>query len=424
MSERIAVLGHGVSGRAAAQLAAAQGHEVEVFDERGGGTSRVFDRADLARFDAFVVSPGFAETHPWRRLAAASGKPCYGEFGFAARHWKGSLYGVTGTNGKSTLTGLVAAALDRAGTAAIAAGNIGEPLSDFIVDERNREATVAVCEISSFQAELPRGIRLDGLLWTNFAEDHLDRYASMADYFAAKARLFDCLKKDAPCVLGPQVTEWMEAAQKFPATYTLAYEDEPLLAHLSERSPFRRLPHSRNISLAAAFFRLLALPMQPLIESADHYTLAPHRLDVIDEWGGVRFWNDAKATNFQAALAAVAAVAAVEGPTVWVGGGRSKGGDAAAFARLLAPQVEAAFVFGEVGRRLADDLSGHLAEVAFFPQCPDAIRAAVKAAQRTAPSNVLFSPGFTSFDQFGSYAERGKCFADTVLSLKQASLTQ
>jgi len=421
MSERLAVFGKGVSGRAVARLAEAQGHSVEIFHDGEGNGSAWFERGDLDRFDAFVFSPGFAERHPWRRLAAASGKPAYGELGFAARHWKGKLYGVTGTNGKSTLTGLLASAFRRAGIPSIAAGNIGEPLSDFIPSDRNTAEAVAVCEISSFQAELPPGIRLDGLLWTNFAEDHLDRYATMAEYFTAKARLFGCLKDNAICVVGRQVTEWMNLYHKTFDACTVACENPLLIDRLSKRSPFRRFPHSENFSMAAEFWWLLGLPTEALVETADDYALAAHRLDVADEWGGVRYWNDSKATNFQAVLAALDAV---DGPIFWLGGGRAKGGDTEAFARRLSKRIEAAFVFGEAGRSLAGHLAAHMESVFFFPKCTDAIHASVQAARAKAPSNVLFSPGFSSFDQFSSYAERGKCFIDTVLSLKQVALSQ
>ncbi len=143
--------------------------------------------------------------HPWRVLAEGSGRPCYSELGFAALHWRGKLLGVTGTNGKTTITSLLCNALEAAGQSAVEAGNIGTALSDCVLGDANHEEATAVCEISSFQAELPLGLQLDGLIWSNFAEDHLDRYGSMAEYFAAKAQLLTCLRADAPSVLGTDV---------------------------------------------------------------------------------------------------------------------------------------------------------------------------------------------------------------------------
>jgi len=415
---RVAVFGAGISGRAAAELARSGGDEVVVFDERGGVGRDRFEEADLASFDRFVFSPGFAARHPWRALVEQSGRPCFGELGYAASQWRGRLYGITGTNGKTTLTGLLAKALGRLGVDAVAAGNIGEPFSAFVRHPANHEGGVAVCEISSFQAELPEGIALDGLVWTNFAEDHLDRYASMAEYFRAKARLFPCLKPDAVCVVGPQVTDWLNLFEPDSNACSVAYADPALIEGLAPDSPFRRFPQSENFSLAAEFWWLLGYASAPLIESANEYRLAPHRLDVAAEWGGVRYWNDSKATNFHAVRAALDAV---ERPIYWIGGGQSKGGDLEAFAAEVAGSIDAAFVYGEVGERLGECLRRHMDRVAFHPRCEDAIEAASEAARRSGGGNVLFSPGFSSFDQFSSYSERGKCFIHKVLCLKDSA---
>ena len=175
----IAVFGLGVSGRAALKLVEALGAQGLCFDAQGAD----FSTADCERCDAFIFSPGFAARHPWRLLCEQSGKPCFSELGFAAQFWPGKLLAVTGTNGKTTVTKLLCEALNQVGHPAVTAGNIGTPLSTRVLDA---DAGWAVCEISSFQAELPEGLALDGLLWTNFAEDHLDRYADMEEYLRQK----------------------------------------------------------------------------------------------------------------------------------------------------------------------------------------------------------------------------------------------
>jgi UDP-N-acetylmuramoylalanine--D-glutamate ligase len=172
--KRVAIFGAGVSGLAARRLALSLGLEVCLFDEGGKGDRTQFSLDSVRDFCAFIFSPGFANAHPWRVLAAGSGCPCYSELGFAARHWRGKLIGITGTNGKTTITSLLCDGLHAAGRVAVAAGNIGTPLSDFVLRNVNGTQTYAVCEISSFQAELPRGLHLDGLIWSNFAEDHLE----------------------------------------------------------------------------------------------------------------------------------------------------------------------------------------------------------------------------------------------------------
>lgn len=145
--------------------------------------------------------------------------------------------------------------------------------------------------------------------------------------------------------------------------------------------------------------------------------LAAHRLSLVDRWAGVSYWEDSKATNFHAAWAAINAM---EGTVFWIGGGRYKGGDLDAFARLIAPKVKAAFLYGEVARQLAVSLDSIHPRVEIQLDFVDAVQVAVHAALADVPSIVLLSPGFASFDQFSDYAARGKSFISTVLSLKHA----
>ncbi|MDP4643894.1 MAG: UDP-N-acetylmuramoyl-L-alanine--D-glutamate ligase [Opitutales bacterium] len=420
MSKKIAILGAGISGQAARRLAASLGHEVSLFDQDGRGDSDVFTASQLETFDTVVVSPGFGLEHPWRQIAVKSDKACFGELGFAARHWKGKIIAVTGTNGKSTLTKFLTQSLQAAGHQAVATGNIGYPLSDAVLSDENTPKSYAVCEISSFQAEMPFGLELDALLWTNFAEDHLDRYESMSDYFYAKARLFDCLAPDAVCVLSPQVSYWMNLMNTDFNACSVAYEDPSLIQQLKPSSPFKGFPQTENICLAAELWWLLDLPIEALIETANNFELSAHRLKREATWNGVNFWNDSKATNFHATLAAINAVPA---PIHWIGGGRVKGGDVELFAKEMSSHITAAYVYGEVGRRLAAELEKWLKKVVVCDRFEDAVLAASKGAVDDISANVLLSPGFSSFDQFSSYEERGKCFIDTVLSLNGAQAT-
>lgn len=415
MSTSYAIFGAGLSAQGARRLARAKGFEVVLIDEAGQGDQTTFEADDVSRFECFVFSPGFAAEHPWRVLAEASSMPCLSELAFAARYWEGRIIGVTGTNGKSTLTALLEKALQLSGSTSVAAGNIGYPFSDAVLSDSNRAEAYAVLEISSFQAELVDGMELDALLWTNFAEDHLDRYASMAHYFDAKARLFQCLKKDGTCVLGPQVALWMSQMRKEFDACTVAYEDPALVFQLSPDSVFHRFPYSENFSLAAELWWLLDQQPTPLIEAANTFTLAPHRLTAVAEVGGVRFWNDSKATNFHATLAALQSV---NGPIVWIGGGRAKGGNIEAFAHEVGGQVDAAILYGEVADRMARALDHSAGSVHVHSCFEDAVCAAAEVGASIPEANVLLSPGFSSFDQFKSYEERGKSFTRMVLGLK------
>ncbi|MEN8734209.1 MAG: UDP-N-acetylmuramoyl-L-alanine--D-glutamate ligase [Lentimonas sp.] len=417
MPQKIAILGAGISGQSARQLAEAQGHEVCVFDQKSQGDRDVFTEPIVNEFDAVVVSPGFAVAHPWRQIAEQSPIPCFGELGYAARFWKGRIIAITGTNGKSTITEFLAQALLAAGRQAVATGNIGYPLSAAVLSEVNNPDAFAILEVSSFQAEIPLGLELDGLIWTNFAEDHLDRYESMADYFAAKAKLLDCIKPSGLCVLSPQVRDWMNVMEVSFHPDSLADEEPLLVDVLASNSPFRQYPQSENFALIAELWQLLQLPEQALLEAASTFELAAHRLKCEATREGVAFWNDSKATNFHAVLAALSAL---ESPIYWIGGGQMKGGDVEAFAREVATRVEAAFVYGEAGRRLANVLEKYLKIVVINDKLVDAILAATQAVDGIQQANILLSPGFSSFDQFSGFEARGKFFISTVLSLNGA----
>ncbi|MFT6059002.1 MAG: UDP-N-acetylmuramoylalanine--D-glutamate ligase [Lentimonas sp.] len=414
--KRVAIFGAGVSGLAARRLVLSLGLEPCLFDEGGRGDTADFSADSLSGFDVFVFSPGFAIAHPWRVLAQRSGRPCYSELGFAAIHWRGRLLGVTGTNGKTTITSLLCNALNAAGQVAVEAGNIGTPLSDCVLGDANHAEATAVCEISSFQAELSAGLQLDGLIWSNFAEDHLDRYDSMAEYFASKAKLLSCLRPDAPSVLGVDVITFDPKVSGISGAIVVD-EDSDLIDRLAPDSPFRTSPQSANFALAVALWRALDQSVESLVDSANAFQLAAHRLSPVDSWGGVTFWNDSKATNFHAVLAAIDGL---DGRVYWIGGGSGKGGDFDAFARSIAPKVEAVFLYGEVAESLAESFRPVHSCVEIRADLVAAVELATRAALANSPSVVLLSPGFASFDQFSGYAARGKSFISTVFSLKDA----
>lgn len=418
MSKRIAVFGAGLSGQGARNLALNLGYNVVVFDESGHGDRDVFIKKDLSHFDEFVWSPGFAAEHPWRGLAEASGIPCSSEILFAAKHWKGKIIGVTGTNGKTTLTALLAKALDRSGELSIAAGNIGRSFSDGVLSESNQANAYVVLEISSFQAELSLGIGLDALLWINFAEDHLDRYPSPDRYFEAKAKLFRCLKSNGICIVGPQVASRMSDTDMQSGHYKICPENHSLLTRLNRESKFNTFPYSENFSMAAEFWQLWGGRSEDLVAVANSFTLAPHRLNIIAKRGDVRFLDDSKATNFHATLAALRSV---DRPIIWIGGGRSKGGDPEAFAGEISDRIEVAVLYGEVAKPMAAALRKNIKTVYIESEFKAAVKVAAEISKSISGANVLLSPGFSSLDQFKSYRERGKSFAEVVFSLKNVS---
>jgi UDP-N-acetylmuramoylalanine--D-glutamate ligase len=406
----VAVLGGGVSGRGATALLASLGAAAIVYD--AAGREFTVAAAAAAGHRLAVFSPGFAPGHPWLARARAAGCACWSELDFASAFWRGRIVAVTGTNGKTTLCEFLVHALRAIGRPARATGNIGFPLSQWVADLGGGDPSVtAVCEVSSFQAEALAHFRAEATLWTNFAEDHLDRHGSLAAYAAAKAAL----------VARTARGRWFAGPSVPPALACLGLSVPPATAVVAADSPgdpalagtvFAAPPQRENFLLAAAWWRAEGLDPAALTAAAASFRLGRHRLARVAEIGGVTYWNDSKATNFHAVEAALAGL---RGPVSLIAGGRSKGGDLAGFVERIAPRLDRIFLLGETRAALAaaSAAAGLAHEV-----CPS-LEAAVQAAARAAEpgSHVLLSPGFASFDLFRSYEDRGDRFERAVASL-------
>ena len=436
LARPVAVLGAGVSGQGVLALLAALGARGILYDEKADGAQRTFAPAVASGHGLVVFSPGFAPEHPWLATARAAGCTCVGELDFASLFWRGELVAITGTNGKTTLTEFLAHALNAAGRRAHVTGNVGYPFSRLVVDQCGRSALtprgmepsgvgaprpqqtpasdlppIAICEISSFQAETLAHLRPTATLWTNFAEDHLERHPGMDAYFAAKWRLVERTPPGA-VFLGSSVQSYaLRTGHTLPPSAGLASEGQPADARLGG-TVFAGYPQYENFLLAAAWWRHAGLPAAALFEAAQTFKLGDHRLGRVGEKNGVTFWNDSKATNFHAVEAALATFA---GPVLWIGGGKAKGGDLGAFVSRIARQIKHAFLIGETSAVLA----GHCREA----QVPATLCAGLAEAVRSAftlgrpGDHVLLSPGFASFDQFRGYDDRGRQFESLVGNL-------
>jgi len=268
--------------------------------------------------------------------------------------------------------------------------------------------------VSSFQAEQLGHFRADALLWTNFAEDHLERHPGMEAYFAAKWELVTRTPA-ARFFAGSSV--WRYAAQiKRPVAPGACVETEGQRADTRlEGTPFASYPQRENFILAAAWWRSEGLDEEALYEAAGTFRLGRHRLSRVAEVDGVTYWNDSKATNFHAVEAALAGL---RGPIVLIAGGRSKGGDLAGFVRRISPRVSHAVLIGETGPALAAAFEVCSVPHAVCDTLDDAVRGAAAAAQPG--GDVLLSPGFASFDMFRSYEDRGNRFERAVTELHAA----
>ena len=406
-SLKIAVFGAGVSGQGAAKLIEHLGFNCEVFDEKKGP---LFDLGSIKDYSLVIYSPGFAPSHPWRQAADQAGVVCLGELDFASCFWKGKLLGITGTNGKTSLTELLVQSFQAAGKRAIAVGNIGYSLSLACV-EFNDATVQAVCEVSSFQSQSLEFLKLDGLLWTNFSQDHLDHHESLEEYFASKWNLASRIKPKGFFVMGPTVAEFAQLfGYDLPCQAIIAAKEGG--QSLAE-GPFACEPQSNNYRLAEAYWTYLSENLALLRTTAQAFKLAGHRLRKVLEINGISFYNDSKATNFSAALAALKSL---KGPIIWLVGGKLKGGDVEGFAKEGARYAKAMILMGQATELLQQSLAGSPKVVKTAQDLRQALALAFDLAQ--SGDNILLSPGFSSWDQFKSYEERGNLFEKEALKLK------
>jgi UDP-N-acetylmuramoylalanine--D-glutamate ligase len=425
-----AVLGLGRSGEAAARLLLESGARVTVLDSgdpapRRGTAELLSSRGarvvlgnDALRcvqeFDFAVLSPGIDPVVPLARRPVEAGIPLLGEIELAFRSCRCPVVAVTGTNGKTTTTGLLAAVLNAAGIRSEACGNIGLPFSD--VAARSASLDAVVVEISSFQLETTETFRPRVAVWTNFSANHLDRYPDMASYRAAKLRIFDRQTADdfavvnahseLPTLRARRVT--FTAARAAQADFTLGAGDlilhhgQPVLAMSDTRL---RGPHNaENLMAALAAGHCLGATFESMAPAACAYAPPPHRCEFVREDGGVTWINDSKSTNLDALAQALRGQT---GGVVLIAGGKDKGFDFAPVADLVGERVHDAVLIGEMRDSISRDWA---AATACHPV--DSLEEAVgKARELARPGDtVLFSPGTSSFDMFRDYEERGEFF--------------
>jgi UDP-N-acetylmuramoylalanine--D-glutamate ligase len=329
------------------------------------------------------------------------------EFDLGASLWQGPLIAVTGTNGKTTLTSFLHEAFSHVGIESFAVGNIGKPLCELLAEDCNQEA-IAVCEISSFQSEQIRELKADHVLWTNFDEDHLDRHGSMPAYFRSKYRLVANARNDSLFVDSSVYDYGVGIGLDLPKAATVTSNHSA--AELGLRgSVFATEPEKSNYLMARALWLSLELDESLLVEAAHLFEKSPHRMQYLGEKNGIRFWDDSKATNFHAVLGGLKRF---EKPIVWLGGGESKGGDIEDFARRIAPNLKYASLIGKTAIQLGKALNRDRIETTTH----DSLEKAVKKAFAIAAlgDNIVFSPGFASFDMFENYVQRGEAFRKAI----------
>jgi UDP-N-acetylmuramoylalanine--D-glutamate ligase len=372
-----------------------------------------------------ALSPGVPLTHPQITRLSEQGTPVHGELDWAARFFRGTIVAVTGTNGKSTTTELIAHVARTAGWTADAVGNVGRPLS-LVADELGRDA-VAVVEVSSFQLEtiahfVPRvGIVL------NLAPDHLDRYPDLAAYYEAKRRLATALPPGGTFVTWTgcaEARQWPTPAAKilfgdreagaavYPQRDHLWVKDAGAPFSLVKIAdlPFRTGPQLLNVLAAIAALWPLQPDRERLAEGLRTFRGLPHRQQLVAKLGAVHYVDDSKATNVAAVKAGLTGVT---GRVVLIAGGRGKGEDYTPLRKEMRA-VQGVVVIGEEGPAIAEALAGTV----LVEMAPNMEVAVTRATEWAQPSGtVLLSPACASFDMYRNYHERGEAFTAAALAL-------
>jgi len=448
-SGRIGILGMARSGMAVLKDALARGQDCLVYDDVEATLARAIEAggrkgtlADVAGLDALVVSPGvplyFPAPHPVIAAASTHGVPLTSDIDLVARRLGGrTVIGITGTNGKSTTTALVHHLLVAAGRDAVLGGNIGKPVLDLELGTRER---VFVLELSSYQLDLATELAPSVAVLLNITPDHLDRHGSFDAYIQAKRRLFSLQPDNGIAVIGvddapseaiadeldtqgrrvirisaaralsrgvyAKGTELVDATGGTPET----------VADLHGVSSLEGRHNRQNAAAAWAVLRALGVP--DAARGFATFASLPHRMATVARAGRVRFVDDSKATNPEAAIPSLSSFADI----FWIAGGKPKPGGFTALLPHLAA-VRGAWLIGEAADEIAASLPDTL-PVEHSQTLNRAVPAAFAAARASTAAEpvVLLAPACASFDQFANYEARGDAFAALARDLAAGEL--
>jgi len=437
MARRTLVVGLGITGLSVARYLARQGVPVAIVDSRTEPPGLAELHADLpddvalflggfnaeafARAEQIVISPGVSRDEPEIVRALERGVPVIGDIELFARVARAPVIAVTGSNGKSTVVTLVSAMARRAGCDVRTGGNIGTPALDLLADG---EPELYVLELSSFQLESVQSLRPAAAVILNISADHMDRYADLQDYAAAKQVVYrnaavQVVNRDDPVAarLADAGTAIVGYALRPPLNddYGILMRDDGRWLVRGARALLPvaevRMAGRHNLSNALAALALgeaVGLPLAPMLETLREFSGLPHRMQFVAERGGVRWYNDSKGTNVGATLAAIEGI---EGKLVLIAGGDGKGADFTPLAGALAGRARAVIVLGRDAVRLGELLQD-VTRVIPVADMPSAVQAAAGVAVEG--DTVLLSPACASTDMFSNYMERGEVFTQAV----------
>lgn len=456
--QKVAVFGLGLSGISAAKALMAGGARVSAFDDSEQGRSAavkndipVVDlaKADWSEFAALVLAPGVPLTHPkphWTvELAKAKGVEIIGdtELFFRAHQdmaSKAKIVAITGTNGKSTTSALLAHTLSHAGRKVELGGNIGRGVLDLepFCDDR-----IYVIEFSSFQIDLTPSLKPAVAILLNITPDHLDRHGTLQNYANVKQRIFANLDADSLAVVGVDDEHCRNIASALQGDFSIqpisatgplengiglnegvlevrnGQEIETGLS-LDGMASLRGSHNGQNAAAAYATAKFLGLSDNEIEQGLRTFPGLPHRMELVGNHGPVLFINDSKATNADAAAKALASFKDI----FWIAGGRQKDGGIEGLEKFY-PNITKVYLIGECASEFAATLEGAL-PYEDYGTLDNAVAAAAKDAQSSSATEplVLLSPAAASYDQFANFTIRGDTFRDTVSSLQGVTMRE
>ncbi len=435
---KVLVVGAGKSGQWALKLAVDKGYKCDVYDDRDislldkefvdfcrSNDNAVFSVRDwppLGTYDLAVISPGVPPKNPVYNALLQANVKMISEVEFGYLFCKGKVVGITGSNGKTTVTALTSHILNKADLESIACGNFGVPFSKALMD--NSFKGIYVVELSSFQLELIDKFKPNTAAILNLSPDHLDRYDSCEDYYLAKFNIFKNMVSGESCFVNKDDIELKKYKKLLPkdckyvgfesegfsvTDYGVLYEGKEFVTFKDVK--LKGLHNLYNIAFAASLAKAIGVNEKDILEGVKTFSPISHRLEFVREINGVEFYNDSKATNFDAVVKAINSFDSIH----LIAGGKFKGGDFEAVKLAAHERVKRFYLIGESEALFYDEFSPM-----FNCEKCETLENAIKLAFKFSVEGdvILLAPGTASFDQYKNYEERGNDFKKIVMGLK------
>lgn len=448
MSQKVLVAGSGISGIAAAKLLLDMGGEVVLYDGneklREEDLRKKFDenakvsfvlgeltRTDLLGVELSIISPGISLEAPFVSVIDQAGIPIWSEIQLAYHCAKGRLAAITGTNGKTTTTALTGEIMKACYDSVFVVGNIGDPYTAHALETTEKSVTVA--EVSSFQLETIMDFRPNVSAILNITPDHLDRHKTMERYIEIKEGITKNQKENDVCVLNyddPVLREFGETLKCKVVCFSsreklkkglfldgdqIVYKDGETVTEIVNIHELKLLGrhNHENVMAAVAIAMNMDVPMDTIRRVVKRFEAVEHRIEFVTERFGVKYYNDSKGTNPDAAMQAIKAM---PGPTLLIAGGYDKHSEYDEWIESFGGKVRYLVLIGQTRDKIAECAKRHgFTDIMYAEDLKEAVQ--VCASYANAGDNVLLSPACASWGMFKNYEERGRMFKEYVRNL-------